>query len=160
MIAGTLDEVLSQEFLREGGVTHVLCLLGRDKLHLAKNNRCPDIWYLDWPIGFVPAWNDYPSVLRGLDTVLKSGRNGNVLVHCVNGKDRTALLFFIYLVCCTGRTEDEAWEVIDKKKDRCGATLMNVFGCKMYTHFCQVWNASGGVLPEQSHETLWQLGGS
>ncbi len=158
MIAGTLDEVLSEHFLRERGVTHVLCLLGQDQLQLAKTNRCQHIFYLDWPIGYVPAWNDYPSVLRGLDTVLKS--RGKVLVHCMNGQDRTALLLFIYLVCCTGRTEDEAWEVIDKKKDRCGATLMNVFGCKMYTHFCQVWNASGGVLPEQSHETLWQLGGS
>jgi protein-tyrosine phosphatase len=114
---------------------------------------------LDWQIGFVPAWNDYPSVLRGLDTILKTGDN-KVLVHCMDGQDRTAFLLFIYLVCCKGCADDEALKLIEKKKDRRGATLMSVVGSDLYSHFCRVRKESGGILPDPLHEMRWQKGGS
>jgi hypothetical protein len=159
LLAGTLDEVLSEHFMRERGVTHVLCLLGQDQLHLAKTNRCQHIFYLDWPIGYVPAWNEYPSVLRGLDTVLQS-RDNKVLVHCKDGQYRTALLLFMYLVCCKRFADDKALKLIEQKKDSRGAAWMSVVGCNMYNHFCKVRHASGGILPDPLQQILWQKGGS
>jgi hypothetical protein len=137
--AGTVDHVLSFEWLRRNCITHVLCLLGQHQLPLVQASRYNTIFYLDWSINFPPHFKLIPEVFHSMRQILAD--NGTrLLVHCKNGTDRTALALFGYLMF-NGYDEQDALAKLDARKGTDGNPIMNVSANNSFPAFRQMFEA-------------------
>ena len=104
LFLGSISAALSKPWLRWAGVTHCICALGKyDKnglvakeYEVSQQSHFPGVLYYMWPINFSEARLQFQAVFNAMYKVLQSP-GGCLLVHCRNGKDRSAFLIYAYL---------------------------------------------------------------
>ena len=99
---GSISAAVSREWLQWAGVTHVVCVLGKyagsrlaPEWSAASENRFRGILYLDWPINSARHRKRWREVFDLLSDALTVPANA-VLVHCVNGKDRSPFTLYAF----------------------------------------------------------------
>lgn len=101
-----------------------------------KNTKLNNISYLQIPINDPPSQNDidyvnanYLFISQLIDNQLA---NGNVLVHCVNGSQRSATIITIYLMVKYGLTYQNAITYVKSKRSICFFGNVNYMKSLMY----------------------------
>ncbi len=91
---GNQKNALSEAFLKKHHITHILCC--------AKDGEINDK-YVHYKIPMVERYDTDPSIISkwlhwGADLVNKWTSEGIVLVHCIEGVDRSASIIIFYLM--------------------------------------------------------------
>ena len=146
-LAGTMDHALSREWLHQNKITYVLCLFGDTQLHLVEPFRYENCLYLNWSINFLPHFQKIVEVYKSMKKILSQDSN-RLLVHSRNGKDRTALAIFGYLMI-NEHDRYSALQKLEARKGTDGLPIMNVFRNPNYRNFEKMfepWLFSAAIL--------------
>ena len=99
---------------------------GQDVIHkdweAAQQNRVLGIQYLDWPINLDSKRGLWREVFGMLADVLETSTN-TVLVHCKNGKDRSAFTVYAFLRLIKSCSHNDAISCVSRRLGTNGKPL-------------------------------------
>ena len=113
---------------------------------------------MDWPINSLTLQKQWREVFHCMQSALQS-ESTRMLVHCVNGKDRSPLAVYAFLCMYHKHTSTTAINALSARKDRHGQPL---FQLSMQRTEMLEWVEKGlsEELESESGVYTWRLGSS
>ena len=130
---GSVSAVISEPWLRWAGITHVVCNLGKyrrgrqiaTEWTIAHDTRFSHISYLDWAINWESQHVYWREVFFLIADALEDPNNA-VLVHCLNGKDRSCFVVYAFLRLKYEMDHVAALQCVYQRQDRNGLPLFDI----------------------------------
>lgn len=127
---GSLSAAVSLQWLQWARVTHVVSVLGKfqgqdnisTEWQAAQNNRWKSIQYLDWPVNMETKRSSWREVFGLIADALEISSNV-VLVHCKNGKDRSAFTVYAFLRLLRNFSHQAAVNLVSQRLSTDGEPL-------------------------------------
>ena len=128
---GSVSAAMSREWLSWAGVSHVVNVLGKYKgnditpeWQLSQDRRYKGIQYLDWPVMRRGERDHWREVFAMIASVLLQ-QSACVLVHCKNGRDRSASVLFAFLRAVHKLSHEAALDIVKARRNVQGRPLFD-----------------------------------
>ena len=127
---GNYSGALDKDIIMQYNInTIVNCTKKKDKINM-------DVDYLQIPIDDPPYTNDIAYVntnfIEIINFILNAMKNGNVLVHCVMGSQRSAVIVSIVLMMRFGLNYENAIKFVKSKRSICFFGKVNYLESLVY----------------------------
>ena len=145
-------------------MTHIVCVLGKYQgqdvitkdYEVAQNNRWLNIQYLDWPVNSESKRRFWREVFGMLADALSISAN-TVLVHCKNGKDRSAFTVYAFLRLLHSFPHKDAISLVNQRLDIYGQPLFD-YNAQDSKLTCWLQDSLESSVEPESGQLRWHRG--
>ena len=123
---------------------------------LAQDHRCKGIQYLDWPVMRRGERDHWREVFAMIASVLLQ-QSACVLVHCKNGRDRSACVLFAFLRVYYNLSHEAALNVVQARQSVHGWPLFDFSSLDFVLHKW-IESSVGAELQAESGYYNWKAG--